>query len=644
MATGAANPGDSHPDANQASREIAETAQYIERQIDKTRTHVRLHDIAAGVLLLTAGTIAFLLAVILIDHWVAPLGFWGRSVALLVLILGWGYGCWRQVKPPLLQRINPVYAARAIEDGVPGLKNSLINFLLLRSKPGTTRSVVLDAVQDRAASDLTDVSVETVVDRSRVIRIGYLITGLVVLGGLYNLASPKDPWQTVNRVLAPWSDIARPARVTISDVRVNGVASEGSEPFTVYLGEKAVVTAKKTVRGPRREEQVLLYYTTFDQQTVDEPVTAQPVDDLGNYRCSLPAHDGGLQQDVTFRIEAGDAVSKEFLITVLAAPLIDVDSILYEFPPYTKREKQIVERQGDIRGLEGTRVSVQASANQEIKSAYIHFHREQNGLANENERQDLPMHVEGKKASASFHLTLARQRPSKQTGSYEIRFTNQQGQKNQRPVRHLIEVTADLEPQIDVLTPVKLEIELPEDSKQTIEVLARDPDFGLTLLRLRMVSGGESLLDETLFDDPAGWLGASNRKFVFEPREFGLRAGQTVTYWAVAEDNRADALTGSPKPNRSRTSEYVIKIIAPENPDRGPTRSADETTSPQPTSDSSDQEEDGGQEGDSKRAGIEDHASSANAQPGSESASDEGTGEADNLDGASESQRPDRPT
>ena len=642
MATGVTKPGEARADANDASREIVETARFIERQIDKTRTQVRLHDIAAAVLLLTAGTIAFLLAVVLIDHWIAPLGIWGRSVALLVLIVGWGYGCWRQVKPSLVQRINPVYAARAIENGAPGLKNSLINFLLLRSQPGATRSVVLEAVQERAASDLTNVSVETVVDGSRLIRIGYLITVLVALGGLYNLTSPKDPWQTVHRVLAPWGDIARPARVAISDVKINGVAGDDSEPVTVYLGEQAVVTA--TVRGPRHQEQVSLYYTTSDQQTMDKPITAQPVDTLGNFRCSLPGHAAGLQQDVTFRIEAGDAVSKDYLITVLAVPHIDVDSIHYEFPPYTKREKQIVENQGDIRGLEGTRVSIYASANQEIESAYLHFLGEQHSLASENQRQDLPMLVQGKKVSASFHLTLAHHRPSKQTGSYEIRFVNDNGQRNQRPVQHLIEVTGDLEPHIEVLTPQIFDIKLPEDGKQTIEVLARDPDYGLTLLRLQMVAGGESLLDETLLDDSSGWPGAANRRYVFVPRAFGLRAGQTVKYWALAEDNRADALTSSPKPNRSRTAEYEIKIVAAEHPDRKPTLSAEETPSPHAPHDESTQEENGQKEDDSKQEGLEGSADSDNKQSDSEADAAAGTDEKGDSNGATESPSTDAPS
>ena len=43
--------------------------------------------------------------------------------------------CGATLLPLFIHRINPVYAARAIERSKPSLKNSLINFLLLRRRP-----------------------------------------------------------------------------------------------------------------------------------------------------------------------------------------------------------------------------------------------------------------------------------------------------------------------------------------------------------------------------------------------------------------------------------------------------------------------------------------------------------------------------
>ena len=65
------------------------------------------------------------------DHLVG-MGTVGRCLALAVLV---GFSLWylaMHVGPLLIRTINPAYAARTIEEATPTLKNSLINFLLLR--------------------------------------------------------------------------------------------------------------------------------------------------------------------------------------------------------------------------------------------------------------------------------------------------------------------------------------------------------------------------------------------------------------------------------------------------------------------------------------------------------------------------------
>ena len=92
-------------------------------------------DIAGGLLTLAIGTLAYLLAAAVLDHWLIPggMGFWGRLGMLLVLLATGGVYFALAVLPPLLHRINPIFAAQTIEQSRPTLKNSLINFLLLRN-------------------------------------------------------------------------------------------------------------------------------------------------------------------------------------------------------------------------------------------------------------------------------------------------------------------------------------------------------------------------------------------------------------------------------------------------------------------------------------------------------------------------------
>lgn len=228
MATGTVLPP-VPPPVIQAAPQARRTSQIIERQLGRTKFHVRLVDLMARFAVLVVGVLGFLLVAALIDHWwVLPLGVWGRTIAFFLLVGGVVYYGVTQIAPLFIRRINETYAARAIEESQPSLKNSLINFLQLRGDRSGVREVVYEAIERRAAEDIASVSVESAVDRAPVIRVGYVLLGVLAVCAAYKILSPKDPFQTFARVMAPWSDIDRPSRVQISDVQPGDL--------TVYRG------------------------------------------------------------------------------------------------------------------------------------------------------------------------------------------------------------------------------------------------------------------------------------------------------------------------------------------------------------------------------------------------------------------------
>src|SRR5438270_164064 len=88
---------------------------------------------------------------------------------------------------------------------------------------------------------------------------GSLMTlAAAALFAAYKLFSPKDPIDTVGRIVMPWADIQAPTRVTILDVQPGGRIA--------YLGETVEISAE--VRGVGTDEPVRVLYTTGDRQTV----------------------------------------------------------------------------------------------------------------------------------------------------------------------------------------------------------------------------------------------------------------------------------------------------------------------------------------------------------------------------------------
>ena len=252
------------------------------------------------------------------------------------------------------------------------------------------------------------------------------------------------------------------------------------------------------------------------------------------FECDLPEGKGGIQQDVTYRVVAGDATSNEFRLAVQAAPTIVIESVDYVYPGYTGMVSQTVDHQGDLKAIEGTQVTLHALANQPIKSATIDF--DCNGT------DDQRMTFDDRHATATMTLALKPDRQTPEHASYQLRFTNADGKENPQPIRHQIEVTRDVAPEIQFLAPKRDEIDLPLNGTLVCEVSAHDPDFALARVALVGQAAAGQPFERPLLDEPSKdgqpWQGQFRKKLTLVPQKLGLKVGDVLEYWAWAEDNK----------------------------------------------------------------------------------------------------------
>ena len=237
---------------------------YIDQKIESTRRMVKVVDLATAFVEFTVVLLAFLLLYAVLEHWVVPGGFsFAVRCALFgVLIGGAAFFAYRRLWPLCVRAINPVYAAQTIEHGSPSLKNSLINLLLFRQRRTEIPDAVYRTLEEQAAHGLTRVQVDTAVDQSQLIRLGYVLIAIVAIGALYKVFSPKDPLVAAERVLMPWAEIVPASRVSISAI-TPGAA-------TISRGEFVDVAAE--VRGLGEDDAVVLRYTTDDGQVVGRSI------------------------------------------------------------------------------------------------------------------------------------------------------------------------------------------------------------------------------------------------------------------------------------------------------------------------------------------------------------------------------------
>ncbi len=524
---------------------------FIRRKINQTRRSVKFAELMAGLMLFVAGSLLYLLTLALVDHWIVGLGFTARLVAFVLYLVGVATFLWVYVAPLLFHSINPLYAARIIEQGQPTLKNSLLNFLFLTKNQQGTRRAVLEAIETQAASDISRLKLDHLVDYTKAIRMGYVLAALAVLFGLYTVLSPKNPLQTAARVVMPWSDIARPSRVKIVEVDPGDTA--------IYQGEQLEVTAK--IHDLGESDQVQLVYSTRDGQLVDQTIPLTPAEEGFLYTATISPSQSGIQQDLYYRIEAGDAVTRDFEVTAMEAPSIDVATVTYDYPDYT--QDATVEQKGDgqIRALEGTQVTIRARANRPIEKAYLEFDPQDD--TPRVSLNSLPMKVEGEDArTASVRFPLERNvaGTAGKYRSYQIRFRTEDGVLNPHPVLYPIDVIRDLEPEIEIVEPAASEVEVPANSTLPMRLRALDPDYAVRQIHIHGTRGGERVVEASLLDRPQ--TGQVIESWNFSPQQYQLQPGDVVELIGIAEDNKTD-LRGQPQPNVAQSRKRVIRVIEP---------------------------------------------------------------------------------
>lgn len=661
---------------------------FIQQQLDRTRRQVKLVDLFGGLLLLAVGVLGFLLLVAVVDAWLFDLGRWGRVLALLTIVCGGLAYLAIYVVPLLFRKVNPVYAARTIERAQPTLKNGLINFLMFRSQPKQVEQVVYRELEHEAAVGLSHVPIETAVDRSKLIRLGCVFAGVLVACAVYSIASPKNPLTTFARVAAPLADIDRPTRVQIdhrmwkrrvTDVDVKSwknhssfkqlrrndwlvrfdnddnseLSSESSGwsevstgSLQVFYGDRVGVEA--VVHGIG-DDTVTMTYSTSDHN--GKEITLES--DGSYYQQVLSPTSAGIQEDLSCYLSAGDSATRKFDIRVSTAPTITVDRIQYDFPAYTNLPQQLLEGQANVKALEGTKVTVTATANLPIKSAEIEL-RATSNPESPRRNQSVTMSVKDGQAVGQFVLELRADGETPVYSEYVVRFTTAEGQENRDPDPHGIEVIPDLSPEVEILTPQRERIEVPVNRSQTIEVRALDPDFALRQVSLHAASAGADLLNVVLLDARAttdkekneaglsgkdsdegstkdlGHLGQAVATYEFRPASLKLKPGDEVVFWAMAQDNRTGARHQLPEPNVSRTSNFYIKITPPET-GRGPDAKSD---SPE-KKDKNDSRKENGDDADSKGGGGQSGAQSTGA--GNADQGDSGEADSGNASGGASS-------
>ena len=541
--------------SNQSQR-YAEFDEYIDYQLSKTRSRIRRTEILTAAVGVATLVLGYLFVFTILDHWVIPGGF-GLVTRLIMLgLVAAGAAVWvaYRVILPSTRAVTGLYAAKTIEAADRKLKSSLLNIVDLKRARRAVPMSVAASMEKQAAVRLARGDVDQAIDRRLLMKLSYALLAVVGLCCLYAVLSPKEI--SFFRALTS-SD--RPVDTITELVRV--------EPGDVDVLAGSEVEVRVDLRGTIPEE-VMLYYSSEDHQALkDEPFTLRPDEDnTRRFRgLMIGANGRGIVQNLRYHVVAGDAKSDEYRIHVIQPPGVTVNQVRYDFPEYTQFEPR-TSLGGHIDALEGTVVTLTASANMPLKSAHVVLSDEvefENRTAADNE-----LHMEPVADSDQLEWTVSwplefRNSDGLFSRYYRIECRNMDAAVDPEPTVHNITIRPDRPPELELLDPVR-DLSMPANAIVPLAIHARDPDFELRSLKVQLEKDGQPLdSPETIFDS----LQPEHRhrqeftgthELHLTPRN--LQAGDEVRFHVEARDNK------TPDANITRTRPLKILITKPATP------------------------------------------------------------------------------
>lgn len=550
----------------------ATLSDWLHQELGKTIRQIQWVEATSNLAWFWCTLIAVLATAVLLDHWIWSLSTWARYLFWAIWVGLSLYWIGRRVLPLFIYKIHPLYAAKAVEQALPELKNRLISWWELKNQSDSAPRGVVAAVGRQAVAHLRTHDTSALIDSRPMLTSIAIAIALSVLLGLYSISAPRSAWTTAERVLFPWREILPPARVQIESVSPGSASVPQSLPCPLEI----------KVRGLRKEEKIFARFTSADKQIIDRRVELLTSTDSLTYHGLLTTDGKGLQQDVEYWIEAGDALSGPHQLHTIPLPQLTLDRVKLEYPKYTKLPPVEQIADGNIEAVEGTTVTLKAISRGSASKAIVEF---QDGSTENTSRKvirSLPLQLSEQTGSTEWDLRLNSSKENPTLETYSLKAFDASGNTSPDPISYNLRVQADFAPEIQLIaTDGQTSLKSSPRGSVALTINALDPDFGLSEVSLEVSKGSLPIEDLKLLEDKEGVRNPWSQRFQLKLSRWRLQPGDKVLLTAIAKDNRCAIGTEKPEPNISRSSTIEIEIIdTPDNLDPDKSNPADDNNNP----------------------------------------------------------------
>ena len=361
---------------------------------------------------------------------------------------------WVMCIRPLLRVLDDRELAAMMERDAPELKSKLLSAVELAEEDREHESEVFRKQAQLTVVESLRLLVISKLLPVRLVQIWLsLAIAVVLITGI--VAAFESGRALLLRALIPTANIDR-----VSRNRVSILFPQGGN---ATVPENDEIEIRIQVRGPKIKRPPYVLVERLDGQ--DQKASFIPDNNPGaqdEYTTTIAIE----SKDITYRVHAGDAVSRRYKLISRERPRVVRYEKTYAFPDYTGRVfRTIKESHGNISALTDTDVKLTLHLSQPVASAVMN-------LVSDTATNKLDF-VQGKDPK-QWVLAL----PLLESGAYKVHLMTAENLGNKSPVEYSVEANPDLVPTVEIAQPGVEVIAQPEDVVSIVGEVK--DDVGLT--------------------------------------------------------------------------------------------------------------------------------------------------------------------
>jgi len=328
---------------------------------------------------------------------------------------------------PLLRVLEERELAAMMEREEPLLKSKLLSAVELSEEEGEHESKLFrKQAQQVVVEDLRGLEIDRLMPAKLVQT--WLIAAAAVILATGLMAAFQSGRTLLMRALIPMANIDRVSRnriLVLSPAGGNAAVPENDE-----------IQIRVQVRGPKINEPPYLMAERLDEQ-VQKAVFTRAIDSDSEYTTTIAVE----SKNVTYRVHAGDAVSRRYTLESRERPQVVQYEKIYKFPEYTGQDSRTSkEEHGNLSALTDTKVKLTLHLNQSVQTAVMHH-------VTESSTNKLNFVLGAGPKQWQLEMTLS------EDGAYKVYLTTAEKLGNKSPVEYSIEAKPDLVPTVELTQP-----------------------------------------------------------------------------------------------------------------------------------------------------------------------------------------------